>query len=65
MTKLLALLAILGFLSFSVAVVAGLRSATRRNKGPIARFFWVPLVALVAFIATTLVLIAYHMLRYP
>jgi len=65
MNKLLASLLILGIVCFSVAVVAAMRSATRQNKGPIARFFWVPLVILVVFIAATLALVAYHMARHP
>lgn len=63
MTKLLVFLAILGLLSFAVAIVAGLRSATRQNKGPIARFFWMPLVVLVLIVAAMLALVVYHLAR--
>lgn len=63
MTKLLVFLAILGLLSFAVAIVAGLRSATRQNKGLIARFFWMPLVVIVLIVAATLALVAYHLAR--
>ena len=63
MTKLLVFLAILGLFSFAVAIVAGLRSATRQNKGLIARFFWMPLVVIVLIVAATLALVAYHLAR--
>ena len=65
MTKLFAFLAILGLVSFAVAVVAGLRSATRQNRGLIARFFWIPLALLILIVAATLAQIAYHFARYP
>lgn len=65
MTKLFAALVIFGSLSFALALVAGLRAATRQNRGLIARFFWIPLVLLILIVAATLAQVAYHFLRDP